>query len=66
MGVDVDPAGRDQQAARVDLAPPALAHLAHRGDDAAVDRDVAGEARAPGAVDDRSVANHQIVHDSNL
>src|SRR5262249_51902634 len=60
--VHIDPARRDEQIARVDLAAPAPADLAHRGNRTAVDGDVAHNARATGPVDDRTVTNHQIVH----
>ena len=42
------------------LRRPGLA--ADRGDPLAVDRDVAGEGRRAGAVDDRAAANDDVVH----
>ena len=62
MGVDIDPAGRDQQAVRVDLALRRPGLAADRGDPAAIDRNVAGKGFAPGAVDDGAAANDDVVH----
>jgi hypothetical protein len=53
VGVDVDPAGRDDEARGVDLAPGRPLHLAHGHDPLAIDRDVAREALA---------ADDQVVH----
>ena len=43
VGVDVDPAGGDDHARRVDLAPGGAEGLADRDDAVAIDRDVADE-----------------------
>ena len=64
--VDVDEAGRDQQAAGVDLAPALADVVAHRGDGVAVDGDVGLAARRAGAVDDGAAADHEIVHGPEL
>src|SRR5262249_26952131 len=60
--VNVDPARRDEQVPRVDLAPAARAHRPDGGDPAVIDRDVRRATWSPRAVDDRPVANHQVVH----
>jgi hypothetical protein len=60
--VHVDPSGQHQQVTRVDLALAAPADIAHRAHCAGVDRHVALEARRAGAVDDRSVPDHQVMH----
>ena len=62
VGVDVHPARHHVEAARVDLAPAALLDRTHRGDPRAVEGHVAGEARAPRAVDHRPAPNHGVVH----
>ena len=62
--VHVDPAGRDQQAVGVDLAPGRALLAADRGDPAVRDRHVAGERRLAGAVDDGAAANDDVVHGS--
>ena len=64
MGVHVDPAGRDHEARGVDLALAGALLAADRGDAAACDRDVAGERRFAGAVDDGAAANDDVVHGS--
>jgi hypothetical protein len=60
--VHVDPAGRDEEIVRVDLAPAAPRHLADLRDDAAVHRDVGLEAGAARAVDDGLSPNHHVMH----
>src|SRR5258708_40203310 len=62
MGVDVDPARGDELPVGLDLAPPRASLAADRGDLAAVDRDVAGEAGLAGAVENGAPANHDVMH----
>src|SRR3546814_4391921 len=62
MGMDVDEAGGDDPAARVDLFAPGGQVRADRDDAVAVDRDIRRERLAARAVDDRAAANHQIIH----
>ena len=64
MGVHVDPAGRDEQAVGVDFAPRRALLAADCGDAAAVDRDVSGERRLTGPIDDGAAANDDVVHES--
>ena len=67
VGVQVDEAGRDQQAGRVDLPCRVAVDGADRGDDAVGDRDVADERLAAEAVDDGAVADDQVVgHQLNV
>ncbi len=62
MGVDVDEAGRDDAAGRIDRLPGVLVDLAD-GDDAAVlDADIGANARAPGAVDHGAAADLKVEH----
>jgi hypothetical protein len=61
MGVDIDPAGGDEQAVRVDLALARPGLAADRRDLAAVDRDIAGERLAASAVEDAAAANDDVV-----
>jgi hypothetical protein len=56
MGVDVDESGRDQQAARVDLASRRTGVLRDRRDAALVDRDVGDALGRAGSVDDAPTA----------
>jgi hypothetical protein len=66
MGVHVDPAGRDDLPVGVDFSTAASSHRAGRpdGDDrVAVDRDFTKIRLGVGPVDDRAVANHDVVHD---
>jgi hypothetical protein len=58
----VDPAGRDQHAAGVDVALRGAGLAADLSDAVAVYRDVAGEALASGAVDNGAAANDGVVH----
>ena len=62
MSVHVDPAGRDEQAVRVELAAAAFIDAPDRDDAAALHADVAAEARASGAIEDRSAADHEVEH----
>src|SRR5262249_56453735 len=64
--VDVDPAGRDDQPARVDLATALAGDVPGGGDAIAVDRDVAGARRRARAVDDGAPAQDEIVHAKGL
>ena len=68
VGVDVDPARRDDQARRVDLAATGTdrARLPHLGDGLGVDRHVCRPARAARPVDDDASANHEIMHDPTV
>ena len=61
MGVDVDEAGRHGRALRVDLAVSPAVDLAHRGDDAVFDAQIAGAAFTAAAVNDGSTANHEVI-----
>ena len=62
MRVHIDPARRDQKPGRIDLAPPRPELAADRGDPLAGNRDIAGEARPAGAVDDGPAADDDVVH----
>jgi hypothetical protein len=62
MGMDVDPAGSDQQPDRIELAAPRPRLAADCSDPSAFDRDVTGESRLAGPVDDRAAANDDVVH----
>ncbi len=62
VGVDVDEAGRDEEAARVDLILAGRCDLADGGDDAVVDGDIALEGRRAGAIDNGAVADDEVVH----
>ena len=64
MRVHVDPAGRDQKAGGVDLAPGRALFAADCDDAVARNRYVAGEGRLAGAVDDGAAANDDVVHGS--
>ena len=64
MRVHVDPAGRDQEAVGVDLAPARTQLAADRRDAVAHDGDVARKGRLAGAVDDLSAADDDVVHRS--
>jgi hypothetical protein len=65
MGVDVDPAGGDDMACGVDVAPCRSGLAADRDDLVAVDGDVAGERRTAGAVHDCPAADDQVMHRVN-
>ena len=62
VGVDVDPAGSDEEAVRVDLAFARRRLAADLRDAIAVKRDVARELGRAGAVEDRPAANDDVVH----
>ena len=62
VGVDVDPARRDQPALGVDLAAGGALDLAGRGDDAAVDGDVTGPDGPARSVGDGAAPDDQVVH----
>ena len=64
MGVHVDPARRDQQPVGLNLALARTLLAAGAGDHAARNRDIAGEGRLAGPVDDRAAANDDVVHGS--
>ena len=64
--VHIDPAGRDQHAVGGDVALRGAGLAADLGDAVAVDRDVAGEGRLAGAVDDGAAADDGIVHERLL
>ena len=61
MGVDVDEAGRDKQPGGVDRAGRGAGDGTDVGDDVAVDGDIGAPARRPGAVDDLTTTNHELV-----
>ena len=66
MGMHVDPAGRDDQPVGVDFSTAVSSHRAGRpdGDDrVAVDRYFTKVWLSVGPVDDRAVANHDVMHD---
>jgi hypothetical protein len=60
--MDIDPAGGDEQTVRLDLAFGCAGLAADRGQPATVDRDVAGKGLAASAIQDRSAANHGVMH----
>ena len=64
--VHVDPAGRHDRAAGVDLAPGGTELAADLGDAAVGDAEVAGEARLAAAVDERAAANDGVEHVGSL
>ena len=66
VGVDVDEAGRDEQAVGVDLITAAVGHFADDRDEAVIDRDISVSGRCAGAVDDESVADYQVMHGGPL
>ena len=59
--MNVDEAGRDEQAPRIIFLPPGAGDLTNRRDNAVLDRHVCFAQRAPGAVSDRPAANDQIM-----
>ena len=61
MSVDVDEAGRDETTIHVELAPTSLGNRADRHDPIAVDGNVRGCRRSPGAVDDGATAEHEVM-----
>ena len=63
VGVNVDPAWRDQRTVRVDdLAGRVADRSADRDDPAIFDRHVAGVRGIAGAVDDRAALDHVVMH----
>ncbi len=60
MGVDIDEAGGDDPAARIDFLAPARFDAADRGDPPVLDREVRSLAPIAEAVEDRAAANHQV------
>jgi hypothetical protein len=62
MGVHIDPAWRDQQPIRIDFPLPRTHLPTHLGDFAAFQRDVAGNARCAGTIDNGAASDHGIVH----
>ncbi len=69
MGVQVDEAGRHDQAAGIDgFVGLGRSDMADLGDPAVLDADVAPEAWQAAAVDDHAAANYAIVsgHDSSV
>ena len=62
VGVDVHPAGGDDQAGRVDLPPCRALDLAHRDDPVAPDPDVADEGLRARPVHEGSAANDEVQH----
>ena len=61
MGVDIDPAGGNDLAIRIDFARGIAAHGADGGDQPVLDGNVAGKARGTGAVNDRAIADDQVI-----
>jgi hypothetical protein len=66
VGMDIDPARRDQPVAGVDLFATAAHRAANGADAPLIDGYIAGKSGSAGAVDNRSVADDQIVHDETL
>src|ERR1700761_8699438 len=66
MGMDVDKAGRDQQARGIDLTTSGASIGFHRCDDAVIDGHVRHVARSLGAVDNCRAADHEIMHGVSL
>src|SRR6185312_17123492 len=62
----VDPAGRHQQAGCIDLAPSRAKFAADLDEALARDRQIAGERRLAGTIDDGAAANDDVVHRSLL
>jgi hypothetical protein len=61
VGVDVDEAGRDDEAVRVDDAACVVRDAADRGDSPVAHRDVGGVGGQAGSVDDAAAADHEVV-----
>ena len=59
--VDINEAGSDGQAARVDFSSAGATHRADRGNRVTPNRHRAREGWPPGAVHDAGVADHQVV-----
>ena len=60
MGVDVDEAGRDQQAAGVDLLAAGRRHLADLDDRSVAHADIALEQGGAAAIGDHALADDQV------
>ncbi len=65
MGVDIDPAGGDQQPVGLDDPFRRTGLAANRDDPVALDRDIAGKARRASAVENGPAANDDVVHAEN-
>jgi len=61
MGMRIDKAGRDDQAGGVDFARRVAVQFAARRDSSLRDSDVAPIGRRAGSVNDRPVADYQVV-----
>ena len=61
VGMDVDPARGHDRPVGIDLSVRRARLAAHLGDHAVVDGEVAGEAVGAGAVDDRAVADDEVM-----
>ena len=62
VGVHVDPTGGDERPVGLDLAPSSLVNLTDGNDLVTVDRNVGGDRRCTGAVDDLPAAYHEVMH----
>ena len=62
MGMHIDPARRDQQAVGVDHPSTLPGLAADRGNSLVIDRQIPGERRPAGPVDDYAAANDDVVH----
>ncbi len=65
MGVDVDPAGGDEMAGGVDVAPGRAGLAADRDDPVTVDRHVADKGRTASSVHDGPAADDNVMHRVN-
>jgi hypothetical protein len=61
VAVDVDEAGRHEQAVGVHLSPSPTRHTSDVGDEPAGDGDVGGPGVGPGPVDDRAAPEHEVM-----
>jgi hypothetical protein len=66
MRVNVDPAWKDGEPGRIDLAPAAANNDAHFSDDSVVDGDVTHERWRTSSVDNVSASNHHVMHLASL
>jgi len=66
MRVNVYPAGQHREARSVDLALASANNDAHFGDDSVIDSNVTHEGWRPGAVDDVSASDHDVMHRASL
>src|SRR5215467_3996614 len=64
MCMHVDPAGRDQKAGSVDVAPRWPCFATNLRDPPANDRHIATEDRLASSVDDAATANDNVIHES--